>query len=506
MKKITLYFLFFIGYLHAQQTAEVERLWLKKDVNLHTSVKSLTFFQLDSLLKKDTSHAQFRILPDEIFALNGYSNNTSEFKFQKGVTFTLNGNIRDKFSYMFDCRVGTSDQPIIPYTSTFQTKSIFFDNVKIVNPLTAYSVYADLRGRVQYKPNSILTFSAGIDKLFIGEGDRSLFFGNQGVAAPFASMLVKLNKFEYHFIQQIWRERSGDHYNPKGNATHYISYKPTKNWSFGFFETVVYQMKDTLYNRGFEVEYLNPLIMFEPQENNLGSPDNMLIGFDLSYQFQNSMLYGQVIIDDFLLSAMKNHSRWWANKFGVQLGIKGWKDLNPSTQLFYRTEMNLVRPYTYSHINPETVFGNQGLPIAHPLGSNFIELYQEISFHRKKWSFEFWGQAYLKGDDFFSSPNTTSYGGDIYKPYNLHPYDYGNTIGQGKTSHILQLGTYISRKIKYERIFFDLIKLPKMLQSNQLSFFIEPKIRFSNVEGEIFTNYYFTFGTIKTLGRERRNY
>ena len=36
--------------------------------------------------------------------------------------------------------------------------------------------------------------------------------------------------------------------------------------------------------------------------------------------------------------------------------------------------------------------------------------------------------------------------------------------------------------------------------------FIEPKVRFSNVEGEKFTNYFITFGTIKTLGRDRRNY
>ena len=506
MKILTLYFLLLVGFVHSQQTYQIERMWLNQDVNLHSSIKSLMFFQLDSLLKKDSSHAQFRVLPDEIFAFNGFSNNTSEFKFQKGLTFTLDGNINDKFSYMFDFRVGTSNQAVLPYTSSFQTKSFFFENVKTVNPLSAYSIYGDLRGRMQYKPNSILTFSAGVDKLFIGEGDRSLLFGNQGVASPFASMVAKFNKFEYHFIQQIWRERDGNHYIPKGNATHYISYKPTKKWSLGIFESVVYQMKDTLYNRGFEVEYLNPLIMFQPQENNLGSPDNVLIGLNVSYQFQNSMIYGQLLFDDFLLSAMRNHTRWWSNKFGVQLGIKGWKDIDSTTKLFYRTEINLVRPYTYSHKNPDEVMGNQGLPIAHPLGSNFVELYQEVSFHRKKWSFEIWGQAYLKGDDWFTTANTSSFGGDIYKPYNLHPYEYGNIIGQGKTAHILQFGTYISRKIKYEKIFFELIKLPKMLQSNQMSIFIEPKIRFSNVEGENFTNYYITFGTIKTLGRDRRNY
>ena len=499
MKHLSFIFLFFVGLVHAQNTPQVERFWLTKDANLHTSVKSLTFYQLDSMLVKDSNKLQFKILPDEIFAVNGFSNNTSEFKFQKGFTFTLNGNRSDKFSYMFDFRFGTSDQSIIPYNSTFQTKSYFFNDFKIINAFTAYSIYGDLRGRMQYKPNSIFTFSAGVDKLFIGEGDRSLFFGNQGVASPFASMV-------YHFIQQIWREKNGNQYTPKGNATHYLSYKPTKKWNIGVFETVVYQMKDTLYNRGFEVEYLNPLIFYQSQENNLGSPDNILLGLNLSYTHNNTMFYGQLLFDDFLLSAMKSHSKWWSNKYAFQLGLKGWKDIDTTTKIFYRTELNFARPYTYSHKNSGEVFGNQGLPVAHPLGANFVELYQEVSFHRKKWSFELWGQAYLKGDDWFSTGNTPSYGGDIYKPYNLHPYEYGNIIGQGKTSHIIQLGTYIARNIKYKKILFELITLPKMFQSDRISLFVEPKIRFSDVEGEKFTNYYITFGTIKTLGRERRNY
>ena len=504
MRIILLHILLLTGIVRAQQTAQVERFWINS--NTHTAVKNLQFYQIDSLLIKDSSQTQFRILPDIQFAFNGFDNQTSEFKLQNGLTFTLNGNIRDKFSYMLDYRVGTTNQAPVPYNSTFQTKSFFYTNLKTVNPFTAYSIYGDLRGRILYKPNRILTLSVGLDKLFIGEGDRSLFFGNQGIASPFASLVTKFKKFEYHFIQQVWREKEGDHYVPKGNATHFLSFKPTKKWNLALFENVVYQMKDTLYNRGFEVEYLNPLTFYRPQEYNMGSSDNVLLGINLSFTHKNTMLYGQVLLDDFLLSAMLKKTRWWANKFGMQIGVKGWKQIDSTTNLFYRTEINLVRPYTYSQKFSGGVMGNQGLPIAHPLGSNFVELYQEISFHRKKWSFEIWGQAYLKGDDFFTTAKTASYGGDIYQSYNKYVKEFGNTIGQGKTKHIIQLGTYISRKINYEKIFFELIKLPKMLQSNQMSVFIEPKVRFSNVEGEHFTNYFITFGTIKTLGRDRRNY
>ncbi len=496
MRILLLYILLLTGFVHAQQTAQVERFWLNSYT--HTAVKNFQFHQLDSLLIKDSSHTQFRILPDIQYALNSFSNNTSEFKFQQGFTFTLNGNLREKFSYMLDYRIGLANQAPIRYNSSFQTKSFFYSNFKSINPFTIYSIYGDLRGRILFKPNKIVTLSAGLDKLSIGEGDRSLFLGNQGIASPFASLVVKFKKLEYHFIQQIWREKVGGHYEPKGNATHFLSYKPTKKWNLSLFENVVYQMKDTLYNRGLEVEYLNPLIFYRPQEYNMGSSDNVLLGLNLSFTHKNTMVYGQVLLDDFLLSAILKRNKWWANKFGIQLGVKGWKNIDSTTNLFYRTEFNLIRPYTYSQKFSGGVMGNQGLPIAHPLGSNFIELYQEISFHRKKWSFEIWGQAYLKGDDWFSSASTDSYGGDIYQSYNKYVKEFGNTIGQGKTKQILQFGTYISRKIK--NIY------PSTRQRDQMSIFIEPKIRFSNVEGEKFTNSYFTFGIIKMLGRDRRNY
>jgi hypothetical protein len=343
-----------------------------------------------------------------------------------------------------------------------------------------------------------VTLSTGIDKLFIGEGDRSLFLGNQGVASPFAALVATFNKFEYQFIQQIWREKQGSHFVPKGNATHMLNFKPTKKWNIGLFENVVYQIKDTLYNRGLEVEYLNPLIFYRPQEYNMGSSDNVLLGLHISFSHKNTMVYGQLLLDDFLLSAILKRNKWWSNKFGIQLGVKGWKQIDSTSNLFYRTEFNLIRPYTYSQKFSGSVMGNQGLPIAHPLGSNFVEVYQEVSFHRKKWSFEIWGQAYLKGDDWFTSATTDSYGGDIYQSYDKYVKEFGNTIGQGKTKQILQFGTYISRKIKYIN--------PSLVQRDQLSIFIEPKIRFSKVESEKFTNYFFTFGIIKMLGRDRRNY
>jgi hypothetical protein len=79
---------------------------------------------------------------------------------------------------MFDLRSGISNQSILPYNSIFQNKSMFYKDLNLENPYQDYIFYGDLRGRILYKPTKIVTLSTGIDKLYIGEGDRSLFFGN----------------------------------------------------------------------------------------------------------------------------------------------------------------------------------------------------------------------------------------------------------------------------------------------------------------------------------------
>lgn len=476
MKKISLFIvLLSVGSLSAQ-ISDVEKLWVNSPAGYHSDVKSTAFYQLDSL-SSDSINFNLSIAPDLLFAYQ-----QDAFKLRTGLNLVTRFNLKQKLSFISNYRVGYSNQVLTPYQSLLQPKSFFVNRLN-----NGDVVYHDLRGRIAYNPNKYIQFQAGLDHLFIGEGDRSLFLGNQGVPNPFASFRAKFWKLEYHFIQQVWREGTPKHYSPKGNSTHYLSFKANKHWTIGFFETVVYSMKDSLYNRGIEPEYLNPLIFFRPQEYNLGSSDNVLIGLNTSVQWKKKMLYGQFIIDDFFLAEIKARKRWWANKFGIQLGYKAWIDKGEN-HFFVRTEANLVRPFTYSQINPNNVFGTQGLAAAHPLGSNFVEVYQEVSWQRKQWKIQAWAQAYLKGQD--SLTGNVSFGGDIYKPYDNRPEDYNFKIGRGLTYRALQIGTSVSRNVFNEN----------------LQVFAEPRVIISNLEGNVDTRFFLTIGFHRSLGADRRNY
>ena len=450
-----------------------------------SSVKNYSFQSIDSILNDTIKHLRLSLSPDLIAA-----NYFDELGYQTGLGINLNGKFGSKFVYQTDTRIGITNQSTQIYTSNFQNKSFYLKELSRTNEFTANYLYADIKGRLTYTPNKVFSFASGIDHLFIGEGDRSLYTGNQGVANPFASIRTKFWKFDYLIVQQIWREKNGNaSYVPKGCATHYLQYKHSNKLAIGLFETAVYHMKDTLYNRGIEMEYLNPLIFYRPQEYNNSSADNILLGLDVSYRIGKTMLYTQLLLDDFLLSAFRENNGWWANKYGVQIGVKGVKDLDSSRALFYRSEFNLMRPYVFSQTSYNVVYGNQGLPVAHPLGANFFEFYQEISIHTKKVRWQTWLQIYVKGNEFDAYPKSLSFGGDIYKSYKYIANEYGNTIGQGKTLHQFQLGTNFARKI-----------------GDYLSVFIEPRIIYGNLEEVDYLNTYLTIGVQKTLGSFRRNY
>jgi hypothetical protein len=216
-----------------------------------------------------------------------------------------------------------------------------------------------------------------------------------------------------------------------------------KGFNLSFFETVVYDGVIGDQRRGIEWEYLNPFVIYRPVEFSLGSTDKVQMGASLSYRFpKNVTLYGQVMIDEFKINLLRARERNIANKYGFQLGLRGEKNF-PFGRLSYLTEFNLVRPFTYSHGNPGQAFSNMSNPLAHPLGSNFIENATRVLYKTKKWDYTLDFVYYLKGKDL---NDTVSWGGDINASYLSSPVDANNEriengfyIGSGNPIHVAKI-------------------------------------------------------------------
>lgn len=291
-----------------------------------------------------------------------------------------------------------------------------------------------IKTRTAYHPNKYLSIQAGIDNHFFGEGYRSLIQGDQVAPNPFAELQVKFLNLEYGLSYQFLEEHDFLSASRKWKylTSHYLSWNAFRNFNISLYECVIYQGTDGKYKRGYEIEYLNPFVFFRPQEYSLGSTDNVFMALNLSYHIQKHSLYFQLLLDEFDLTSIKNRTRWWANKYGVQLGVKGF--ITPTIK--YRFEGNLVRPYTYSHITSGQNSGHMGLPIGDFLGSNFAELLANIEFHTTKIDYQAYSTFYLKGYDV----DGYSWGGNIYNSYVNRPFEYGHYIGQGSTVRFIAIG------------------------------------------------------------------
>lgn len=317
----------------------------------------------------------------------------------------------------------------------------------------SYYWFNDIRTRTHFRASKNMDLSFGIDNHFIGEGYRSLLLSNQNAPAPFVMMRVNFWKLEYGLLYQAYHENDTAGNIWKFNAQHYLSWNATKNFNITLLEQVLFQPKDGPFVRGFDVEYLNPIVFFRPQEYSLGSSDNVILGLQTSYKMGKHKIYGQLSLDEFVLDEIKNKTRWWANKYGAQLGVRG-----TTGNFSYLVEGSVIRPYTYSHVNSGQNVGNMGLAAGHPLGSNFAELLSVVSFRHRIANGED-GYYFMNHKAFMAfqlkgfDADSLSWGGDIYESYVFRPKEYDNTIGQGITMRSFVFGiqsSYSMRNLPFE--------------------------------------------------------
>ncbi len=297
------------------------------------------------------------------------------------------------------------------------------------NKMYAYQYYS---GYLSYSPNKNFNVQIGQDKHFWGDGYRSLFLSDVAAPMPFMKITTNIWHLTYVNLYTIMTDAT----NPSGlkkdwkskYATfHYLGWNATKRINIGFFESIVWQGSDSSRYRGYDINYLNPIMFFRPTEYSLGSSDNAFLGFSFKIKlFKKQQFYGQLLLDEFVLNEVLSSRGWWANKQAFQLGLKSF-DLFKINKLNFQTEFNYVRPYTYSHGSVQQNYSQLNQPLAHPLGANFWESSNFLNYRHKRIFVEAKFIYALYGADSAG----TDYGKNIFTSYTQRPNDYGNFTGQG---------------------------------------------------------------------------
>lgn len=308
-------------------------------------------------------------------------------------------------------------------------------NSRVIDNLSGYDFF-HTRAFVGFNATQSIQMEMGHGNHFIGNGIRSLLLGDLGPNYFYMSINTRMWKFHY---QNIFAELapttpqsiSGDVLLPKKfKATHYLSYKPSTKFEVGIFESVVFARQN-----GFEMQYLNPVILYRAVEHYLGSPDNMIVGLNAKYNaLKNISLYGQLLLNEFKLSEMLSGNGWWANKYGIQYGLKYINALGID-HLDIQYEYNTIRPYTFTHRGTQEGTGyslanysHYHQPLAHPLGANFRE---SIFLVRYKPTDKVYFQGRFLHTVYGEDNTGENWGGNILLPYENRQQDYGNFTGQG---------------------------------------------------------------------------
>lgn len=289
----------------------------------------------------------------------------------------------------------------------------------------------DVQGHLSWDPGKYFNLTLGRGRHFIGEGFRSLLLSDESYSYPYLRITTTVWKVKYMNLftrMSDLRGAGGDpsRFQGKFASMHYLSWNISPRVNLGIFEAIIWSAGDSLYPRGFDLNYLNPIIFYRPVEFSIGSPDNALLGGALNITVGKAhTLYLQVMLDEFLLDEVRSGNGWYANKQAFQLGVM-LRDVFQQQGLNLRGEWNVVRPFMYTHSDTRQNYAHFGQPLAHPYGSNFQEALLRAEWQRGRWNYSAHASMAWLGAD-----AVASFGNNIFRPESDRPRSEGEPINFG---------------------------------------------------------------------------
>lgn len=312
--------------------------------------------------------------------------------------------------------------------------------------------------------NDRVRIVAGHDRIFTGNGIRSLILSDHAKEYLHLRLHTDLGPFRYQNVfarLNGFLPLTGDRLQPiKYMAMHRASVHIRPNLEFGLSEMVIFDRSDSFGQRGFDADYLNPVIFYRTIESHRGSRDNALLAFDWKWNiWKKFQFYGQFVLDEFKLKYLRENSGWWANKYAWQAGMKYTALDTRAGWLFLQLEANRVRPYTYSHYRASQAYTHYNQMLAHPLGSNFSEILFSLQWQPYQYGGNQCLNKCLLRADFMQAQRGkdaggVNYGNDPRLDNDTRPYEFGHTMFQGQAETIRHIQLSLSYMLRHN-LFLD---------------------------------------------------
>ncbi len=332
---------------------------------------------------------KFKLFLDPIFDLrvnknigNSNSNNSLGFLNTRGVL--LQGKLASKIFFntsfyenqgVFSTDIDSyyNDYGVIPGYGRIKKNT----NNKVYDFSAAY-------GNISLKLIEELNFTLGYDRLFIGEGYRSLFLSDYAAPMMYFKLNLKLGKFEYN---SIFTKALNPNYN---NVMGYLqtgSVNSKYPHKFISFNTLTYKHKEWQFTLLDALVIANNVPYFKTFLYT-GSPfvrlsyidftkqkTNSLSGVNISWQNKKiGILYSQIVLNNIYNGDFEH---------GIQLGYKSF-DFIGVNNLYFQLEYNRASEKMYAFKNNDLHYGHYNQTLAHPAGAGFNETLLIIAYKIKR--------------------------------------------------------------------------------------------------------------------------
>ena len=470
---LSLICLVFIGSINSQEILipinndyemEVQAAAYNSDYRFHTAVKSWSEYQfrdilnLDSLNKSQYFDKDFNkkwknyawnsifntdfigVRNDDYYiAINpivdfqvGKDGDKSTWVNTRGAE--VKGTIGDNFAFYSNLR---ENQAVFPdYITEYVKENKVVPGQGNARPFkqTGFD-YTNASAYIALRPMYWLQSVIGYGKNFIGDGYRSLILSDNAFAYPYIKLTANVWNIQYscYYTQMSDKNRilNDKTYARKYTIIHYIDWAVTKRLNLGLFDAIVCRgQDDNGIRRGFDFQYINPIIFLRTTDYHAGSsPDNALLGVSASYILgKHTTLYTQFVLDEMTVKEFIGFNGYYANKQSYQFGVKSYNCFGIKN-LFLQGEFNLVRPYMYSHWSGESNYAHLNQPLAHPWGGNFYEIVARAQYNYKRFYFQYKMNYGQWGDDIITENGEFQYyGHDIYHNYIDHYHIDGKPL------------------------------------------------------------------------------
>lgn len=357
--------------------------------------------------------------------------------YRAGAGLWLDADLHEKLSFHFNGQAW--DQRFPTYLDTLvQATQVAPGEGFAFGDGPNYSHY-DFNGHLSWDPGKYFNLTVGRGRNFFGEGHRSLMLSDEAYAYPYLRITTKVWRVQYVNLFTAMsdiRGAGGDptRFDRKYTSIHYLSWNVSKRVNLNVFEAIIWSAGDSIYPRGFDVNYLNPIIFYRPVEYSVGSPDNAMVGMGLNVKVgKNVLLYSQFVLDELIVSEVREGTGWFGNKQSLQLGVLA-RDAFAVKDLVLRGEWNVVRPFMYTHSESTQNHAHFGQPLAHPYGSNLQEVIMHADRTAGRWHYGLRASMAWMGSD-----TEFSFGNNIFRPERERPVlpngnlrDRGYTIGSAQ--------------------------------------------------------------------------